>query len=381
MSFHSTDHNLIIYQSEINRKQISIYWLVLIIIIASIASLPFIHLDIAIKSSGIIRPIDEKTELKSSLSTVIDTIYFKEGDVVHKGDLILQLRKQNIGIKKSMNDFTISQNNTFIADLKILTHLDHFSSETISQLRSPLYKQQSSRFAFQLAEINTQQKKVNRELYVDSILMVDKIISQKEMFDKQIEHEKLAANIRVTSEQQLAIWHQDLSKYQLEKSQYQNANNQLNEDSNFYSIKAPVTGVLQNFNKFYSGSLVQAGEVLAIISPQATLIAECFVNTRDVGFLKSNQTSIFQVSAFDYNYFGILTGKVISIDNDYTVINDQPSFKVRCKLDSQQLHLKNGFNGKLKKGMTFQARFVVAKRSLWQLLFDKVDDWVNPIAA
>ena len=250
MSFHSTDHNLIIYQSEINRKQISIYWLVLIIIIASITSLPFIHLDIAIKSSGIIRPIDEKTELKSSLSTVIDTIYFKEGDVVHKGDLILQLRKQNIGIKKRMNDFAISQNNTFIADLKILTHLDHFSSETISQLRSPLYKQQSSRFAFQLAELNTQQKKINRELYVDSILMADKIISQKEMFDKQIEHEKLAANIRVTSEQQLAIWHQDLSKYQLEKSQYQNANNQLNEDSNFYSIKAPVTGVLQNFNKF-----------------------------------------------------------------------------------------------------------------------------------
>jgi len=322
--------------------------------------------------------VDEKTELKSSLTTVIDTIYFKEGDMVHKGDLILQLRKQNIDIKKSMNDFGISQNNAFISDLKILTQTNYFSSETIAQLKSPLYKQQSSRFAFQLSELNAQQKKVNRELYVDSILMADKIISLKEMFDKQIESEKLTANIRATSEQQLAIWHQDLSKYKLEKTQYENANTQLNEDSNFYSIKAPVTGVLQNFNKYYPGSLVQAGEVLAIISPQATLIAECFVSTRDVGFLKSNQTSLFQVSAFDYNYFGILTGKVISIDNDYTIINNQPSFKVRCRLDSHQLHLKNGFKGNLKKGMTLQARFVVARRSLWQLLFDKVDDWVNP---
>ena len=50
-------------------------------------------------------------------------------------------------------------------------------------------------------------------------------------------------------------------------------------------------------------------------------------------------------------------------------------------LDSQQLHLKNGFKGNLKKGMTLQARFVVARRSLWELLFDKVDDWVNPIRA
>jgi len=31
-----------------------------------------------------------------------------------------------------------------------------------------------------------------------------------------------------------------------------------------------------------------------------------------------------------------------------------------------------------KKGMTLQARFIVTKRSLWQLLYDKVDDWANP---
>ena len=84
---------------------------------------------------------------------------------------------------------------------------------------------------------------------------------------------------------------------------------------------------------------------------------------------------------FDYNYFGILTGKILSIDNDYTIIDNQPSFKVRCMLDSQQLYLKNGFKGNLKKGMTLQARFVVARRSLWELLFDKVDDWINPIRA
>lgn len=28
--------------------------------------------------------------------------------------------------------------------------------------------------------------------------------------------------------------------------------------------------------------------------------------------------------------------------------------------------------------MTFTARFTVAERSLYQLLYDKVDDWVNP---
>jgi membrane fusion protein, peptide pheromone/bacteriocin exporter len=349
-------------------------------IAAAFTSLPFIKLDISIKSAGIIRPIDEKTELKSSISTVIDTLYFKEGDTVKKGDVIIQLRKENITLKKTMNDFEIGQRNQFINDLVSLTHHYEFNSGTVAALQNPVYKQQCSRFVFQLSELNAQLKKVNKELQIAKTLSADKVIAPKEMFDKEIEHEKLMANIRATKEQQIATWQQELARYQLEKSQYQNANNQLNEDSNFYSIKAPVSGVLQNFNKYYQGSLIQAGEVLAVISPQAALIAECYINTRDVGLLKQNQQTLFQIDAFDYNYFGIVTGKILSIDNDYTVIDNKPVFKVRCILDNKQLHLKNGFAGELKKGMTLQARFVVTKRSLWQLLFDKIDDWINPTA-
>lgn len=374
------DNYQLVYLTKIKRSHISIYWFVLSIIIISIASLPFIKLDISVRSQGIIRPKDEKTELKSSISTVIDSIYFKEGNTVKRGDIIIQLRKENISIKKTMNDFEINQRSQFINDLSTLTQNTVFQNGIINNLASPTYKQQTSRFIYQLSELNAQLKKVNKELYMDSILSIDRVIAPKEMFDKQIEHEKLTANIRATKEQQLATWQGELARYQLEKSQYLNANSQLNEDDNFYSIKAPVSGVLQNFNKYYKGSLIQAGEALATISPESEMIAECYINTRDVGLLKENQQTIFQVDAFDYNYFGILTGRILSIDNDYTIIDNKPVFKIRCLLDNKQLHLKNGFSGVLKKGMTLQARFVVTNRSVWQLLFDKINDWVNPTA-
>jgi len=380
MSLSSITDNIIIYNSEIKRLQISIYWLLLLSLIAFGASLPFIKMQISIKTQGIIRPMNEKTELKSSVSSIIDTIYFKEGDTVHEGDTIIQLHKENITIKKTMNDFEMGQRNMLIADLQILTRHKEFTKGAISQIRSPLYLQQSSRFIFQLSELFAELKKVTKELYIDSVLSAERVIAPKEMFDKQIEHEKLISNIKATREQQIAAWQQELLKYQLEKSQLENANQLLNEDNNFYSIKAPVGGVLQNFNKYYKGSLVQPGEALAIISPEAELIAECYINTRDVGLLKINQSTLFQVDAFDYNYFGILTGRIISIDHDYSVIDNKPAFKVCCALDSTQLNLKNGFTGQIKKGMTLRARFVVATRSLWQLLFDKIDDWVNPVA-
>jgi HlyD family secretion protein len=51
---------------------------------------------------------------------------------------------------------------------------------------------------------------------------------------------------------------------------------------------------------------------------------------------------------------------------------------VKCVLDQDHLALKNGFQGRLKKGMTLQARFFVTERSLFQLLYDDVNDWLNP---
>jgi membrane fusion protein, peptide pheromone/bacteriocin exporter len=53
-------------------------------------------------------------------------------------------------------------------------------------------------------------------------------------------------------------------------------------------------------------------------------------------------------------------------------------FNVRCTLNQSHLQLQNGVKGEIRKGMTFQARFIVARRSLFQLLYDKADDWLNP---
>jgi HlyD family secretion protein len=53
-------------------------------------------------------------------------------------------------------------------------------------------------------------------------------------------------------------------------------------------------------------------------------------------------------------------------------------FKVKCTFKSPTLMLKNGVKGQLKKGMSLQARFILTRRSLFQLLFDRTDDWINP---
>lgn len=107
-------------------------------------------------------------------------------------------------------------------------------------------------------------------------------------------------------------------------------------------------------------------------------MAEHLVAPQDIGYLQKEMPVLFQVDAYNYNQWGLATGNIIDISNEIHVINGAPFFKVRCSLNEEELSLKNGYSGKLKKGLTTTARFKVTKRTLAQLLFDKADDWLNP---
>lgn len=86
----------------------------------------------------------------------------------------------------------------------------------------------------------------------------------------------------------------------------------------------------------------------------------------------------FQIDAFNYNQWGLLEGKVIEIDNNITLQENQAFFKVRCQLNTKEMKLKSGYKTNVSKGMTLTTRYIIARRSLFDLLFDKVDDWLNP---
>ncbi len=368
------------YLPTIKSSSYALYLLILFGMIIGLAGLPFIYTDISVKTPGITRPISERTEIKSVIAGIIDSLYYKEGDWVQKNATILRIKDLNTKSKRTLILFETAQRQQFIHDLVLLSSGEAFSDTMIELLNSPLYKEQASRFIHQKTDQEASLKKANKELELNTSLAKDKVISPKELFDIQINQEKIQSSYQAFTQEQLSVWQQELAKYRLELSQFHQQMQQVNTDAGYYKVIAPVSGIIQGMNTRYSGGLLQANEILCTISPEEAIIGECYVQTKDIGLLKKGQTVRYQLEAFNYNYFGVLTGKIISIDNDFTPIDNKPVFKVRCSFDSSQLQLKNGFTGQLKKGLGFQASFVVTRRNLWQLLFDKLDDWLNPNA-
>ena len=54
-----------------------IYWVVLAAVTVALVSLPFIYVDISVQGLGVIRPVAEKTEIKSPVTELVDSVYVR----------------------------------------------------------------------------------------------------------------------------------------------------------------------------------------------------------------------------------------------------------------------------------------------------------------
>ena len=146
------------------------------------------------------------------------------------------------------------------------------------------------------------------------------------------------------------------------------------------TVISPTTGSVQQLHGLKIGNFLTEGEILMEISPEGDIYAECYVSPRDIGLIQVGQEAILQIDAFNYNEWGMLQAQVTDIANDVMLQDgaQQPFFKVFCTPERNYMTLKNGYSGQLKKGMTFSIRFMVTRRTLFQLLYDKMDNWLNP---
>ena len=100
-----------------------------------------------------------------------------------------------------------------------------------------------------------------------------------------------------------------------------------------FAVIAPVAGTAEQVSSMSRGGFVQSGDQLLRISPDASLIAEVQISARDVGLLSVGMPARILIDAFDYNSWGTVSGRIVSISRDAIVIDKQLVYVVRCSLD------------------------------------------------
>ncbi|MCL5245863.1 HlyD family secretion protein [Cellulophaga sp. 20_2_10] len=337
--------------------------------------LSFINVVISNTSQGLIRPDKERILLQNSNSGKVIFHQLKNNVQVNKGDTLLLINNLAITQKINITKSLLTETKNFIEDLKLLSN----QNGVANKLQSLKYKQEFNFYQQKLSELNTRYQRI-KENYNRNQKLFDKgVITKVELNNSKLEYDLSLNAIYQYKKQQNSSLQAELVNQQNQLKELENNQVQLEETNNLSVIKVPVSGTLLNVKGIEKGSFIQNGIQLAEISPKSDLIVECYISPSDIGLLKKENKVEFQVSAFNYNQWGLANGKIEEIGNDIQMINNTPMFKVLCSLDQNFLQFKKGFKGQLKKEMSVNDRFELAERSLFDLLYDKMDDWLNPI--
>src|SRR5690606_18384626 len=81
----------LVYLGKMGLRSNAVYIIIVLFIIGIIASLPFLKFDLSVKAGGIIRPMEERMEIRSMIHSRLKNILVKDGDLVNKGDLLFVL--------------------------------------------------------------------------------------------------------------------------------------------------------------------------------------------------------------------------------------------------------------------------------------------------
>src|SRR5574344_388220 len=349
-----------------------IYISVLVALLAAVVALPFIKVEVTTQSRGVIKSETENNQLMAMVYGEVERISISENKNVAKGDTLVIINARKLQEQVAAYERNRNENLAFKEDIQTILN---YSPEKI---KTPKYISQYNEYATQLKEQQLQTELLRHEKEISDQLYAKKV-------ETEMDHLKAVNSYEISVRREKLIHDQfhknlqaELSRLEIENKDLASSISQLKEEQNQYVVTAPVSGTIIQYSGLSKGNFIMPSQVIAQISPTSGLLVECYVSPTDIGYLNVGTMARFQLDAFNYNQWGLVKGKIEEISSDLIAVNDQPVFKIRCSLENEFLLLKNGYKGNLKKGMTLTGRFSLTERTLWQMLFDKVDNWLNP---
>jgi multidrug resistance efflux pump len=368
------------YMIRITSKSRIIYWIIIGLIVSGLAMLPFIYVDVAVRARGYFQSETSKQVIYSPVQGVVSFNSILLGKKYEKGDTLLKFDTKAIEAQLNAIERRISENYSAIKDLETLVGIanpaDHYDPEDF------LTGRYLSEYLNMEINWSTQQRKFNKTrddhernelLYHQEIIPV--VDYQKSLYD-YTQEQKALDRILIS---QKSIWQADLMTRRNEATSLSAEVKRLYEDLNNRIVTAPLAGEIIQSSDLQTGTMLYVNQKIAELSPRGELIAICFVSPKDIGMLNRDQKIRIQVDALNQNEWGLLDANIIDISDDMIVESSSSYyFRLRCRPELTYMELRNGVKADLKKGMSFTARIIVTRRTLFNLIFDKAGKWFNP---
>ncbi|MDL2405818.1 HlyD family type I secretion periplasmic adaptor subunit [Rhizobium calliandrae] len=140
-------------------------------------------------------------------------------------------------------------------------------------------------------------------------------------------------------------------------------------------IRSPVDGIVNTLEVNTIGAYVDAGKVIAGVVPTAdNLLIEAKISPRDVAFVRVGQPAVIKISAYDFSIFGALDGTVVNVSADSLVDKDKNEtyYLVRIKTGKSELE-RDGKRYPIIPGMVASAEIMTGRKSILAYLMKPIN--------
>jgi multidrug resistance efflux pump len=362
------------------RNRPYVYWTALVMCACALVSLPVIQVDLTVQEPGRVRPATERSAIVARTAGFISSIRVHDNDLVHAGDILLTLNAQSLQAKIDFNEAQTKLIDKELTDLAyLLGCVGSKRSVLLDKLQTAKYISDYQKFDTQSRNVNLKIDRSERELNRTKQLFATKAVAARDVDEGSYQANEARAERDQIYWDAVAQWQADKLQKETELEQLQRDARQLADERDLYLVKAPLDGAVIGLVGLVDGSYVQTGQQIGDISPTSDFVFDVSVPPKDIGRIFKGQAVKMQVDAYPYTVWGLLPGRVSRVSVDYVQESERNgTFRVIVQPERDGLQTRDGLTGPLKKGMTGNARFFVARRSLWELLYQSMDNLFNP---
>lgn len=362
----------LIYRRRV-RSNFAGYAIILFIVVL-ISSLPLVKVDVVTTVRGMVRPVNEPSELFSSLGGLIDSSILVDNTPVEAGDTLVWIRRDLPEAKMLAYEKRIRIKQASAEDI-------HFILRGGNPCKTAHYQQSHRNHRAALSHLEIEKKFLSGEYKIAQSLYNDEVISLHEFEKARSTYQDVCAKESDLLETYKSTLEADLFRIQSEILQIKDEIRLLQSSLSEYFILAPVRGAIFNCRSLAAGSVIHAGMSLGKISPAGMLAAECYIDPGQGASVKEGTRVKIRFDDTGFRTHHPMETQVDLMDEEVSVYKGKPSYRIRCKLPDLQIRYTNGSKETLKNGMTFTASFVLFRHSLASLILEKANLWVNPSEA
>ncbi len=340
----------------------------LIGVLVLIVGLLVLRTDFEIVAKGTVTREDEYS-VYAPVFGAVDAVYFREGDTVAKGDIVLVLDGNELELR-------LLAKRREVADLEFRLAANELALKEFAVKPASvevMVAKDKSRLLGEIFDIQT--NLVNRWEELERTRDISTIELQQERIEQlRLELEQLEVKVRANW-MEAGAQEIDHAKLELDQRQLKHALELANEEvavlrkeRDRLQLRAPTNGRLTRLDMRYPGLMAEKGQFLfTVADTDSPYIVEALVPERNIDLIQPGTHARMESEVFDSMFEGFILGTVVSVSPDSTNRSDAPGketyFEVDIRVDSTPLPLV--------MGSSLKTYLILGKRSLWDLLLDR----------